>query len=353
MSKSKTTSQQKISTQSLRNLSRILLMLMMAVHVVTWYTFSIHAAGSIGIEALFSGLSRGVINAGVIFWALVFISAILLGRVFCGWFCWFGGYLELIEWGIGDKLKIKIPRRILLYLGVLPFISLALKVYNTLLVVWIRKGFPSIFTLRLADVEPWGGQQTGISILLTLILYGPVLLFVFGRRAWCRYLCPIGALLKIFSIAKIGNVRLINNECIGCGKCNRACDMQVDVMGDLNAYGKVRSSDCIVCLKCIDVCPTDAIAFSLRRHDASLPADAAIRAEKSTLKRRKVSAFDAAITVIWVSVSLYFFLSGARAASLQEMKVLMSVGLLIIVYGLVWAVMKIWNKFWTRAQQSR
>jgi hypothetical protein len=42
-------------------------MLLMTVHVVTWYTFNIHAAGSIGIEALFSGLSRGVINAGVIF----------------------------------------------------------------------------------------------------------------------------------------------------------------------------------------------------------------------------------------------------------------------------------------------
>ena len=64
--------------------------------------------GSIGIEALFSGLARGVLNAGFIFWMLVFASALLLGRAFCGWFCWFGGYLDLIEWGIG-KLKIKIP----------------------------------------------------------------------------------------------------------------------------------------------------------------------------------------------------------------------------------------------------
>ena len=349
MSKSKSMFQQKLSTQSFRNLSRIFLMLMVAVHVVTWYTFNIHAAGSIGIEAFFSGLSRGVINAGVIFWVLVFISAILLGRAFCGWFCWFGGYLELIEWGIGDKLKIKIPSRILLYLGVLPFVSLALKAYSTLLAVWINNGFPSVFTLRLADVEPWGGQQTGISILLTLVLYGPVLLFVFGRRAWCRHLCPIGALLKVFSTVKIGSVRLVNNECIGCGKCNRACDMQVDVMGDLNAYGKVRSSDCIVCLKCTDACPTDAIAFDLRRHDASMPADAAIRAERSTLKRRKFSAFDAVITAIWVGVSLYFFFSGARAASPQEMKVLIPVILLLLIYGLVWAIWKMWKKLFARA----
>ena len=139
-----------MTTQRWRTLSRIILMLLMTAHVVTWYTFNIHAAGSIGIEAFFSGLSRGVINAGVIFWVMVFISAILLGRAFCGWFCWFGGYLELIEWGIVDKWKIKIPRRILLYLGVLPFISLALKTYSSLLVIWIEKGFPDAFTFRLA-----------------------------------------------------------------------------------------------------------------------------------------------------------------------------------------------------------
>ena len=87
----------------------------------------IHALAVLGSRPSFSGLSRGVINAGVIFWILVFISAILLGRAFCGWFCWFGGYLELIEWGIIDKWKIKIPRRILLYLGVLPFVALAIE----------------------------------------------------------------------------------------------------------------------------------------------------------------------------------------------------------------------------------
>ena len=337
-----------MTTQRWRTLSRIILMLLMTVHVVTWYTFNIHAAGSIGIEALFSGLSRGVINAGVIFWVIVFISAILLGRAFCGWFCWFGGYLELIEWGIVDKWKIKIPRRILLYLGVLPFVALALKVYSSFLAIWIEKGFPNVFTFRLADVEPWGGQQTGISILLTAILYGPVLLFVFGRKAWCRYLCPIGAMLKVFSTVKIGGVRLVNNECIGCGKCNRACDMQVDVMGDLNTYSEVHSAPCIVCLKCTDACPTDAIALSLRRSNASLPANAAILAERSTLKRRKISAFDITITVIWVGVSLYFLFSGMRATAPQEIKVLMSVGLLLIVYGLVWAIWKSWNKLWER-----
>ncbi len=329
--------------QKLRTLSRVLLMVLVTVHLVTWYVLGIHAVGSIGIEALFSGLSRGVINAGFIFWMLVFGSALLLGRVFCGWFCWFGGYLDLIEWGIG-RLKIKIPRRILLYLGILPFVGLAIKAYSTLLEKWILQGFPATFTFRLADVEPWGGQQTGISILITLITFGPVLLFVFGRRAWCRYLCPIGALLKIFSSVGLGKVRLVNDECIGCGKCNRSCVMEVDVMGELKAHGEVRSLDCIRCLKCTDECPNGAIAFSLSRKEASMSADAAARAERSSLKRRKLSAFDVIITVLWVSVTLTLALSGVRQNASQAIKSLMTPGLLVVIYGLVLIGPKTWNR---------
>ncbi len=329
--------------QKLRTLSRVLLMVLVTVHLVTWYVLGIHAVGSIGIEALFSGLSRGVINAGFIFWMLVFGSALLLGRVFCGWFCWFGGYLDLIEWGIG-RLKIKIPRRILLYLGILPFVGLAIKAYSTLLEKWILQGFPATFTFRLADVEPWGGQQTGISILITLITFGPVLLFVFGRRAWCRYLCPIGALLKVFSSVSLGKVRLVNDECIGCGKCNRSCVMEVDVMGELKAHGEVRSLDCIRCLKCTDECPNGAIAFSLSRKEASMSADAATRAERSSLKRRKLSAFDVIITVLWVSVTLTLTLSGVRQNASQAIKSLMTPGLLVVIYGLVLIGPKAWNR---------
>lgn len=337
--------------QRLRMLSRVLLMLLVTVHMVTWYTLGIHAVGSIGIEALFSGLSRGVINAGFIFWMLVFASALLLGRVFCGWFCWFGGYLELIEWGIGDKLKVKIPRRVLLYLGMIPFVSLAIKVYSTLLVNWLQ-GFPVTFTFLLADVEPWGGQQTGISILITLTMFGPALLFVFGRRAWCRHLCPIGALLKVFSSVSVGRVRLVNDKCIACGKCNSSCDMEVDVMGELKIHGEVSSSNCLRCLKCIDVCPNGAIAFSLSRREASLSADAAARVRRSSLKRRQLSAFDVVITVLWVGVTLAFTFTAVRQNAPQEVKAFMSPGLLLAIYGLVWLAQKAWIRLRMRKQEE-
>ena len=332
-----------MKTQTLRTRSRIFLLLLMTVHIVTWYALGIHAVGSIGIEALWSGLSRGVLNAGFIFWVLVIISVLLFGRAFCGWFCWFGGYLDLVEWSIADKFKIKLPRTMPLYLAVIPFVALFAKIYGSLLQNWLD-GFPAAFTANLADSEPWGGQQTGLSILITAILYGPVLLYFFGRHAWCRYLCPIGALLKIFNRIGIGKVKLVNEKCNGCGKCNRVCDMQVDVLGNLKSYGQVISSDCIRCLKCTDECPTGAIAFQmLRKGNVTLGAEAVDRAEKASFKRRRMSAPDIAIAVLWIGLTLFFTFTARQGAS-QEIKVTMAAGLLLIIYGVVRVAQKAWHR---------
>jgi polyferredoxin len=318
-------------------------MVLVTIHLVTWYVLGIHAVGSIGIEALFSGLSRGVLNAGSVFWVLVFVSVLLFGRAFCAWFCWFGGYLDLVEWGLGDKLKIKFPRTMPLYLAVIPFVALFAKVYSSLLVNWLNNP-PGRFIFNLADTQPWGGQQTGISILITFVLYGPVLLHFFGRHAWCRYLCPIGALLKIFNKFSLGKVRLVNEGCNSCGKCNRVCEMGIDVLGDLKDHAQVNSSDCIRCLKCTDGCPTGAIAFRMKRTGGiSLNADAASRAEKSSLKRRQPSVSDITIAVLWSSITLFFTFT-ARQGVPQEIKVTMAAGLLLAIYGAVWLTHNTWQK---------
>jgi polyferredoxin len=328
-------------------------MVLVTVHIVIWYVLGIQIAGSIGIEAFFSGLSRGVLNMGFVFWMLVFVSALVLGRAFCGWFCWFGGFQELVAWSVG-KFKITIPRRLLLYLGILPFASAGLKIYTSLLVNWLRS-IPPSYNFNLADMEPWGGQQTGISIVLTLVLLGPVFLFTFGERAWCRYLCPIGAILKVFSQTKSGKVRLVNDDCNGCGKCSRSCVMQVDVAGEIKTYGEVRSSNCIVCFKCTDDCPTQAIAFNLSRKRASLSPKAINLVERATARRRQLSAYDVVIAVLWLTATLTFTLASGGPKSIVPpgVKVLISPGLLLAIYGLVWAGNVGWSKFKARKQMVR
>ncbi|MCD4669256.1 MAG: 4Fe-4S binding protein, partial [Actinomycetia bacterium] len=241
------------------------------------------------------------------------------------------------------KIRIRIPKRMLLYLGALPFAALIFKIYSSLLLSWLN-GFPAEFVFKLSDVEPWGGQQTGISIVITLILFGPVLFLVFGRRAWCRHLCPIGALLKIFSGASIWKIRLVNDECIGCGKCNNNCDMQIDVMGELKANGEVKSLSCTRCFKCTSDCPKGAIAFSLKRKKISLSSNAIARIDEATLKRRKFSIFDIIISVLWIGIMAVFIFTGINKGAPQEIKVLMQIVPILAIYGLAWMGRKIWLK---------
>jgi polyferredoxin len=236
------------------------------------------------------------------------------------------------------------PRHILLYLGAIPFVSLGVKVYYTWIANWLE-GVPGTFKFNLANVEPWGGQQTGLSILITLLLYGPVLMYVFGRRAWCRHLCPIGALLKIFSMVRPARVRLVSYDCLGCGKCARVCDMEIDVPGELECYGEVHSTNCNVCLKCTDECPSQAIAFTLRRTTNTMTHEAVTRVNEQTSKRRKFSGFDVVISLLWIGVVLTFTVAGLRQNAPQEIKALMTPGLLLVFYSLALIARKVWNKY--------
>jgi polyferredoxin len=330
-----------MKNQKWRTFSRILLMVLVTIHIITWYVLEIQEVGSIGIEALFAGLSQGVINAGFIFWMIVFGSTLIMGRAFCGWFCWFGGYQELVAWSIGDRFKLKIPRHILLYLGLIPVVSLGLKIYYSWIINWMD-GIPPSFTFNLANIEPWGGQQTGISILITLILYGPVLIYVFGRRAWCRHLCPIGALLKLFSFLRPVKVRLINNNCLGCGNCTAICDMEIDVSGELANYQEVRDINCNACLICIDQCPSQSLKFTFKQTESEISTKAKKRINKRSYARRKSSFFDLSITVLWISIVLIFSFTGLRQNAPQEIKTLMTPGLLLVIYGLLVLARQVW-----------
>ena len=157
-------------------------------------------------------------------------------------------------------------------------------------------------------------------------------------------MCPIGALLKVFGSGWVGKVQLVSDKCTGCGRCNRSCAMQVDVMGELVAHSEVRSLNCIRCLNCTKECPERAIAFSLSRRKASLSADATGRAKQVSLGRRRLSSFDVTIAVLWIGIAVIFNLTGMSQDAPMEMKESMTAGLLLVIYGIVWIAQKAWSR---------
>ena len=95
-----------------------------------------------------------------------------------------------------------------------------------------------------------------MSLITGIIFITILLLNCITPRFWCRYLCPLGALLALFS--RFGMFkRIVNNRCTSCMKCQEMCPM-----GAINDDPqKVRASECLQCRTCRIICPKDAISF--------------------------------------------------------------------------------------------
>ena len=165
------------------------------------------------------------------------LLGVLLGRFICGFLCPFGWFQELLHKIPTKKLSTKKlkPLTYLKYLcpqGVLEG-AIPLSLANS----GIRAALGKLFTWKF-------------SILLSVIV-----LSVVFYRPFCKWLCPLGAFYALFNRVSLFQMKVDENKCISCGKCARACKMDVDVTKTPN------HTECIRCGMCVSACPTGAVSF--------------------------------------------------------------------------------------------
>lgn len=144
-----------------------------------------------------------------LFFMLPILFAFLFGRVFCAGVCPFGALQELV-----NIKNYRLPKVLTTVLGMIPWIYLIF----ALLYAVTRSSFiicrfdPFIGIFRL------GGD-------IGLILFGVLLLImaVFTGRPFCRFICPYGALLSLFSRVSIWKPQITKKSCINCELCHNAC----------------------------------------------------------------------------------------------------------------------------------
>jgi Pyruvate/2-oxoacid:ferredoxin oxidoreductase delta subunit len=79
---------------------------------------------------------------------------------------------------------------------------------------------------------------------------------IFGARVWCRFGCPMAAVLglqqRLFS-----RFRITTNggQCISCGNCSTYCEMGIDVKWYAQRGQNVIRASCVGCGICSEVCP--------------------------------------------------------------------------------------------------
>ena len=87
------------------------------------------------------------------------------------------------------------------------------------------------------------------------ILLAVIVLSIVFYRPFCKWLCPLGAFYALFNRVSLFQMKVDKNKCVSCGKCARACKMDVDVTKTPN------HTECIRCGMCIRACPTNAVSF--------------------------------------------------------------------------------------------
>ncbi len=243
-----------------------------------------------------SGLERLVIVFG-----FVIILSVVFGRVFCGWICPFGFYMDLLtrlrktlkipHWTLSERVNSGLSQSRYLIIATLLILSFILgseAIIGTQLVDGTERGgyiydyFTApfcqtcpmrpisvlvesalgfmnptyVFSRTTGDFFEAGYYLTSINIgILVLVSFGSFMV----RRLWCR-ICPLGGLIAIFNrfgfFQRVAPIKLTKAEekCTKCGICKRVCPTQVTKVYDKKG-GDVTSSNCILCLRCLEMCP--------------------------------------------------------------------------------------------------
>ncbi len=226
-----------------------------------------------GIESLWALISAGVFIKRVAWGSVVLLVGavalnLLAGRVFCGHFCPLGTLQELFG-SLRHRLgvaKRELPR-------VLDVPARMVKFGAFGVFTWLAWLFG---TLVIRPYDPWVAYHHLTSPeLLTEFGVGTAVLGVslagafLYDRFFCKYLCPMGAFLALFSRASWFEVTRAAPACVDCGACDAACPVNILVS---NAEGAVDDSECIACGLCVDACPkSEALQFRGRRGEVTTP----------------------------------------------------------------------------------
>lgn len=206
-----------------------------------------------GLESLYQfattgGFIRRIEPSALILFAAVLLLTLLFSRGFCGWICPFGSLQEWLGL-LGSRIFRKRfnpsgawDRRLRMLKYVLLVLIIGFTWHLGTLVFRPYDPFLAFFHLGQGiDEMPWAYAALGVVILGSLYI----------ERFFCKYACPLGAVIGI--VGKLGLSKVVRDEsgCKGCNLCQKKCFAHVDFLSSR----VIRDAECNHCLECVVHCP--------------------------------------------------------------------------------------------------
>jgi len=176
--------------------------------------------------------------------------------VYCGWICSCGALAETL----GDTHRHKMPhgpgwnRANLAGQGILAIAVLLLVVR---VLGWALPGA----NWAGAVFEPLKNQYKWTVDVFLAGVVGYGVYFWYSGRAWCRFLCPLAALMHVY--ARFSRFAIVSDKkkCISCSACTSVCHQGIDVMSFANKGVPMQDPECVRCSACVQTCPTGVLSF--------------------------------------------------------------------------------------------
>jgi ferredoxin len=207
-----------------------------------------------GVEALYSYIAEGDMLCSLAvsnFFILggVLLSVLIVRRSFCGYMCPIGtisAWLHEIARSLHLR-QFRVRPSLERWLWPLKYLVLIAILIGT----WhagelIFRGFDPCYALigrHGPDITIWAYVVSGVIVVGSAFVSLP----------FCRWLCPLAAVLNPLSSFSVTRVRRDAGRCTECGVCSRGCPMDIPV----DQSAEVTRPDCLGCMECIDACPAN------------------------------------------------------------------------------------------------
>jgi len=204
------------------------------------------------LEGFFFYLLSGAFAGSVIHYVVAKIAGpVFFGRGFCGWACWTAMVLDLLPHKRNPKGRRAARWEKARYVHFA--VSLLL-----VLTLWFLVGYRPALVGNAGLLWLVGGNAFyfASAILLAFTLR--------DNRAFCKYLCPITALLKTTSRFALAKIEGDPEKCTRCRACVKACPMNINIVEYVKHGQRVLSTECIFCLTCTTACPEGILRSTVR-----------------------------------------------------------------------------------------
>jgi len=209
---------------------------------------------NIQIEGFFFYLLAGIYGGTVMHYLVAkVLGPIVLQRSWCGWGCWTMTFLDLFPF---KRSPGRLPNH--KKWGALRHVHFALSL-GLVLLLW--RGFGYSISEQQWDIKALYWVLAG-----NALYYFAAIVMAYklkDNRAFCKYVCPITLFLKLSSIFSILRIKGKRELCDECGACEKLCPMDIRIIEYIKSDRRVLSTECILCMNCINACHTDALSASI------------------------------------------------------------------------------------------